>query len=132
MDQDSPVEVVRRFCRAWSDLDVDALAAFFSDDAVYHNIPIDPVVGRAAIRDFVAGFTAGAEQVEFQVRHVAADGDVVLTERVDVFVMGGRRIELPVMGTFEVRDGRITAWRDYFDLQQFTSQMATEETAAGS
>lgn len=27
------------------------------------------------------------------------------------------------MGTFEVPDGMITAWRDCFDLNQFTSQM---------
>ena len=44
------VEIVRRFCDAWSDLDLDALMAFFTDDAVYHNIPIAPVAGRAAIR----------------------------------------------------------------------------------
>jgi limonene-1,2-epoxide hydrolase len=27
------------------------------------------------------------------------------------------------MGTFEVRDGKINAWRDYFDQNQFTSRM---------
>jgi limonene-1,2-epoxide hydrolase len=58
------------------------------------------------------------------VRHIAASGDVVLTERVDVFVSPGKRIELPVMGTFELRDGRIAAWRDYFDLQQFMSGLS--------
>jgi limonene-1,2-epoxide hydrolase len=48
----------------------------------------------------------------------------VLTERVDAFISGERTIELPVMGTFEVRDGLIAAWRDYFDLNQFLSQAA--------
>jgi limonene-1,2-epoxide hydrolase len=48
----------------------------------------------------------------------------VLTERVDVFVTGERSIELPVMGTFEIVDGRISSWRDYFDLNQFMSQVA--------
>ena len=42
----------------------------------------------------------------------------------DVFRMPGTTIELPVMGTFEVRDGKIAAWRDYFDLNQFMSQMS--------
>ena len=44
---ESPIEVVRRFCSAWSD-DVGTveLAAFFTDDAVYHNIPLTPVTGR--------------------------------------------------------------------------------------
>mgnify|MGYP003343616549 CR=1 FL=1 len=52
-----------------------------------------------------------------------AEGDVVLTERIDVFHMGETTIELPVMGIFEVRDGLIAAWRDYFDLNQYMSQL---------
>ena len=118
---DAPVEVVRRFCAAWADGDLDAIVGAFTDDAVYHNIPIDPVVGPEAIRTLIEGFIGGVDSVEFQVRAIAAEGDVVLTERVDVFSAPGKRIELPVMGTFEVRDGRIAAWRDYFDLQSFMS-----------
>ena len=42
-----PIEVVRRFCAAWSDnVGAGQLAAFFTDDAVYHNIPLAPVTGR--------------------------------------------------------------------------------------
>jgi limonene-1,2-epoxide hydrolase len=120
---DSPTETVKKFCDAWSDGDVDALMAFFADDAVYHNIPIDPVTGVDAIKATIAGFTQGVEKIEFRVGNIAADADVVLTERVDVFHLPGNTIELPVMGTFEVKDGKITAWRDYFDMQQFMSQM---------
>jgi limonene-1,2-epoxide hydrolase len=116
-------EVVREFCDAWAKGDLDVLIEYFTDDAVYHNIPIDPVVGKDAIRATIAGFTTGVDQVEFRVLHLAAAGDVVLTERVDVFRMPSTTIELPVMGTFEVRDGKIAAWRDYFDLNQFMSQM---------
>ena len=121
---DAPVEVVRRFCAAWADGDLDAIVGAFTDDAVYHNIPLDPVVGPEAIRTFIEGFTGGVEAVEFQIRNIVGAGDVVLTERVDVFVTPDRRIELPVMGTFELRDGRIAAWRDYFDLQSFTDGLA--------
>jgi limonene-1,2-epoxide hydrolase len=119
----TPIDLVRRFCAAWADLDVDALMAYFTDDATYHNIPIAPVTGRDAIKATIQGFTTGTERIEFRIRSIAADGPVVLTERVDVFVLPGVTIELPVMGTFEVRDGRIAAWRDYFDLNQFTSQL---------
>ena len=69
---------------------------------------------------YVAG---GVESIEFRVVHIGTD-DVVLTERVDVFNLPGKSIELPVMGTFELRDGKIAAWRDYFDLNQFMTQMA--------
>jgi limonene-1,2-epoxide hydrolase len=121
---DAPVEVVRRFCGLWAEGDLDAIVASFTDDAVYHNMPIDPVVGPEAIRAFIEGFLGGVDRVTFEVRHIAAAGDVVLTERVDVFEAPGKRIDLPVMGTFEVRDGRIAAWRDYFDLQTFMNAMA--------
>jgi len=122
---DSPTEIVTKFCAAWSDNDVDALMGFFTDDAVYHNIPIDPVNGVDAIKAAIAGFTQGVEKIEFRVDNIAADGNVVMTERVDVFHLPGKTIELPVMGTFEVKNGKIAAWRDYFDMQQFMDQMSS-------
>lgn len=120
---ETPHETVTRFCEAWSRLDLDEILGFLADDAVYHNIPLDPVIGREAIRATITGFTAGVDRVEFEVRHAAVDGDVVLNERVDRFFTPDRTIELPVMGTFEVRDGVITAWRDYFDMGQFMAQL---------
>ncbi|MEY2477029.1 MAG: limonene,2-epoxide hydrolase [Actinomycetota bacterium] len=123
MTTEQPIELVRRFCAAWGDGDVDALVAFFTDDAVYHNIPISPVTGKEAIKTTIEGFTAGVDKIEFRVNAIAADGNVVLTERVDVFTTPAKAIELPVMGTFETRDGKIAAWRDYFDLNQFMSQL---------
>jgi limonene-1,2-epoxide hydrolase len=124
MTSEGPLEVVHRFCATWSKLDLDALVRFFTDDAVYHNIPIAPVVGPDQIRTTIESFTAGVESIEFRVDAIAADGGTVLTERVDIFRFpGGHTIELPVMGTFQVVDGRIAAWRDYFDLNQFMSQM---------
>ena len=123
-ENETAIEIVRRFCAVWSNVDPDEIAEFFTDDAVYHNIPMDPITGRDAIKSFIAGFAGGAEQIDFRVRNIVADGDVVLTERVDVFVMPNGKVELPVMGTFEVRDGKISAWRDYFDLKQFMDQMA--------
>src|SRR5216683_7568394 len=125
---ESPIEVVRRFCAAWSD-DVGAaeLAAFFTDDAVYHNIPLAPVTGREAIANNFASFirpgAPGIESLHLRLINIAANGPVVMTERVDVFKLPGKSFELQVMGTFEVRDGKISAWRDYFDLNQFTSRM---------
>ncbi len=124
----APIDLVREFCAAFGaggpDLDLDRIVGFFADDAVYHNIPVEPVVGPDAIRVTLAGFTAGVEQVEFRIVSIAADGGTVLTERVDVFRLPGKDISLPVMGTFDVVDGKIAAWRDYFDMNQFMSQLA--------
>ncbi len=124
MATETPIDIVQRFCAAWSSINVDELAEYFTDDAVYHNIPIAPVTGRDTIKSTIAGFTGGVEKVEFRLRNIVADGPIVLTERVDVFVLPSGTIELPVMGTFEVRDGKIAAWRDYFDMKQFMDQMA--------
>lgn len=125
---ETPLELVLRFCAAWSEgKPAEDLAAFFSDDAVYHNIPLAPVIGRDAIADNIASVIRpgppGIESIDLRVVNVAANGPVVMTERVDVFKLPDRSFELPVMGTFEVRDGKINAWRDYFDLSQFTSRM---------
>jgi limonene-1,2-epoxide hydrolase len=125
---ESPTEVVRRFCAGWSDnIGTVELAAFFSDDAVYHNIPQAPVTGRDAIANMIDSFIRpgppGIESIEFRVINIAANGPVVMTERVDVFRLPDKSFELPVMGTFEVSDGKIKAWRDYFDMNQFTSRM---------
>ena len=119
------IDIVQRFCAAWGDGDIDAIMAFFAADAVYHNIPIAPVTGVEEIKATIAGFTAGVDKIEFRVNHIAGDGNVVLTERVDAFFTPAKTIELPVMGVFEIDDtGKIAAWRDYFDLNQFMSQMA--------
>ena len=125
---ESPIEVVRRFCAAWSEnVGAAELAAFFTDDAVYHNIPLAPVTGREAIAHTIASFirpgAPGIESIEFGVINIAANGPVVMTERVDVFRLRDKSFELQVMGIFEVRDGKINAWRDYFDMNQFTSRM---------
>lgn len=125
---ESPIDVVRKFCAAWSDnAGTSQLTAFLTDDAVYHNIPMAPVTGRRAIANNIDSFIRpgppGIKSIQFRVINIAANGPVVMTERVDRFSLPHKAFELPVMGTFEVRDGKISAWRDYFDLNQFTTRM---------
>ena len=125
---ESPIEIVRRFCAAWSkNVGTVELAAFFTDDAVYHNIPLAPITGREAIANAIDSVIRpgppGIESIEFRVINIAANGPVVMTERVDAFALPDKSFELQVMGTFEVTDGKINAWRDYFDMNQFTSRM---------
>jgi len=125
---ESPIEVVCRFCAAWSDdMGAAELAAFFTEDAVYHNIPLEPVTGRENIAQTITSVLRPGplciESIDFRVINIAASGPVVMTERVDVFKLPGKSFELPVMGTFEVSGGKISAWRDYFDLNQFMSRM---------
>jgi limonene-1,2-epoxide hydrolase len=117
-----PVSIVRDFCLAWGRRDIDEILGFFTEDAVYHNIPMAPVEGRGGIRSILELFVPPSQEISFEILRIAADGPVVHTERVDRFVMGDKTVELPVAGVFEIRDGKIAAWRDYFDLQTWMNQ----------
>jgi limonene-1,2-epoxide hydrolase len=118
-------QLVRSFLAAFNANDLERIVSFFADDAVYHNIPVQPVRGTAAIRSVLQGFLGLASEVDWVVHGLAETPDgVVLTERTDRFRVGGRWIELPVMGAFVVREGRIAEWRDYFDMKQFQDQLS--------
>ncbi len=115
-------ELVTEFCEKWATPDPEELAAYFTEDAVYHNIPIDPVQGRDAIKQFIAGFLAGLDGIDFQVHRQVSDGDLVMNERTDVMRRkDGEPIPLPVTGVFEIENGQIKAWRDYFDMATITN-----------
>ena len=119
----TPTETVENFIAAWNRMDWDAVVGTLSEDVVYHNIPMEKITGRDNAAKFITGMQA--EGVQWEMLSIAENGNKVLTERVDNFDLpGGKKLSIPVMGTFEVENGYITAWRDYFDLATFTSQMA--------
>jgi limonene-1,2-epoxide hydrolase len=116
--------LVRGLCDAFEKHDAEALRPFFTDDVIYHNIPMDPAVGIDATIAFVEGFFGMCESMVIETLHLAVRENVVLTERIDTFTMGELVASLPVMGAFEIRDGKISAWRDYFDLAQITKALS--------
>jgi limonene-1,2-epoxide hydrolase len=111
-------KTVRAFLAAWPRKKLDELMSYFTDDAVYHNVPVAPIKGKAEIRKVFEGFL-GAFSIELIVVNAAAGGNLVFTERIDRFDMDGKRFDLPVNGVFELRGGKIAAFRDYFDLASF-------------
>jgi limonene-1,2-epoxide hydrolase len=117
-------DVVLKLIDSFNAMDMEGILACFTENAVYHNIPTDPVTGKRAIEETLAGFVAASSEIQWDMLHAAENGGVVLTERVDKFKINDTWIALPVMGTFEVSDGLITAWRDYFDMADFEKQLA--------
>lgn len=119
-------QIVSRFIAAWEDRNVDAIMAFFAPGAIYHNMPMPKLVGDEQIRGFIAGFLGGAASAKFDVLHSAENAaGTVLNERVDRFVLkDGKKLAIEVVGVFEFTGGKISAWRDYFDLKAFEAQMA--------
>ena len=81
-----------------------------------------PCTGGKPFKEFIAGFTAGFDGIDFQVHRQVSDGNLVMNERTDVMRRkDGEPISLPVTGVFEVEDGKIAAWRDNFDMATITS-----------
>lgn len=120
----SASEIVDQFVAAWEAKDIDGIMEHFTEDATYTNIPMGPPnEGKENIRTFIEGFIGTCKSIEFVVHHqvVSDDGRIVMNERTDRLDMPDNMVELPVMGVFELRDGKISAWRDYFDIAGFTS-----------
>ena len=120
----SPEETVDAFIAAVERRDLAAAGALLAEGVSYENVPMQPVVGRAATVAVLESFLTPAADVEWVIKRQVASGDVVVNERIDRFCIGATWIELPVAGFFVVDGGLITLWRDYFDLATFTNQMA--------
>ncbi|BDB43408.1 MULTISPECIES: limonene-1,2-epoxide hydrolase family protein [Mycobacterium] len=122
------IRTVEGFLYALQDQDFETLDAALDDNLVYENVGFSTIRGG---RRVVKLFRKMQGRMGFEVKfhRVAADGDAVLTERTDVLVFGPLRIQFWVCGVFEVRDGRITLWRDYFDV--FDMLKATLRGVAG-
>jgi limonene-1,2-epoxide hydrolase len=126
----SPSDVVREFCSAFPAKDLGTIERLLDDSAVYHNVGMEPAIGKDASLASIKGFFDMFESLEFKVLHLAADGNTVLTERTDMLTINGVAAPVPVMGAFDVRDGRIVAWRDYFDMGLTGRLMGGEEVEA--
>jgi limonene-1,2-epoxide hydrolase len=106
---------VETFLYALQDEDFDTVDSTFADTIVWQNVGWLTLQGRARIVKILRG---GQGRVGFEVKihRIAADGNTVLTERTDALVIGPLRLQFWVCGVFEVHAGRITLWRDYFDV----------------
>lgn len=116
--------IVRDFIAAWSTLDADRIVSFFAEDGVYHNMPIQPVAGRAALKPFIAAFLNGWSKTDWEIVTLVSSGDTVIAERVDRTRVGDKPVDLPCCGVFEMHDGKIKVWRDYFDMTTYTRALA--------
>ena len=117
-------EIIREFISSWSELNADKLADFFSEDGVYHNIPMQPVKGKENVRQFIAGFIQPWTETTWDILSIASAGELVIVERLDRTKVGDKAVDLPCVGVFEMQDGKIKVWRDYFDSNTYFEAMA--------
>lgn len=117
-------DLIRAFVDTWPKLDVAAIVDYFAEDGIYHNMMIDPVQGRAALTGFIGAFLKGWSDVKWDILNLSSAGNLVFAERVDRFKVGGKPVVLPCCGVFEIENGKIKAWRDYFDMGTYMKALA--------
>ena len=122
----SNVDIVREFIESWSELDAARLAEYFTEDGTYYNIPVEPVTGRAQVKGFIEAFLSTWTETTWDILNIAEHGDVVFCERLDRTKTTQGDVDLPCVGVFEMRDGKIHVWRDYFDMGTFMSAMSAD------
>jgi limonene-1,2-epoxide hydrolase len=115
-----PARVVERFLDLLRSEEIDGAAELLAQDVEYVNVGLPTVHGRERVR-WLLRATLGLDGAGFEVylHTISASGTSVLTERTDVMKFGRLRIQFWVCGRFDVRDGRIVLWRDYFDQLNF-------------
>lgn len=102
--------------------DTERVGAVLDDNLVYQNVGLPTIRGRArAMKLFRA--MEGRAGFEVKIHRIAVNGSSVLTERTDVLIFGPVRMQFWVCGVFEVHNGRITLWRDYFDVWDMTKAL---------
>lgn len=117
------IAVIKAFIEAWSSLDPEQLAGYFSEDGTYHNMPAQPVSGRENVKQFIAGFLSTWTETQWDVLNILGDGNLVIAERLDRTRTSQGDVDLPCVGVFEMENGKISVWRDYFDLGTFMNAM---------
>lgn len=120
----SNIETIQNFCAAWSRRNPEELAEYFTEDGTYHNMPIQPVSGKEAVKGFIANFLATWTDTEWEILGIAEAGNTVFCERVDKTKTTQGDVDLPCVGIFEMEGGKIKVWRDYFDMNTFVSAMS--------
>ncbi|WKG05861.1 limonene-1,2-epoxide hydrolase [Mycolicibacterium sp. HK-90] len=111
----TPTATVETFLNALQEQDFDTAENSLAQNLVYQNVGLPTIYGRnRAIKLFRS--MQGKAGFEVKIHRIAADGAAVLTERTDALIFGPLRLQFWVCGVFEVHEGRITLWRDYFDF----------------
>ena len=116
--------IIREFIGAWSRLDPGELSSYFTEDGVYHNMPSGPVGGRENVKKMIAGFIGPWTETRWDILNLVFAGDVVIAERLDRTKAGDKAVDLPCTGVFELENGKIKVWRDYFDLGTYAKAMS--------
>jgi limonene-1,2-epoxide hydrolase len=116
----TPTPVVDRFLGLLCTKDIDAAADLLASNVEYINVGLPTIHGRERVRRVLKA-TLGPAGAGFEVHMhaISTSKESVLTERTDVLLYRRLRIQIWVCGRFDVQDGEIVLWRDYFSATNF-------------
>jgi len=120
------VQTIKDFIAAWSNLDSDELVGYFSEDGIYYNMPTQPVQGKEQLKQYIRSFISNWTKTNWDTLNIIGEGDVVIAERLDRTEVGDIKVDLPCCGVFEMEEGKIKVWRDYFDMGTYTKPFSKD------
>ncbi len=120
-----PIDIVQAFLGALEAKEFERAVGYLADDVVYQNVPLPADHGKPAVIRTLKSFERLVTGFEVKMVNIAARDGVVLTERIDILKGPLVHMDLWVCGTFEVKNGKITLWRDYFDLATAAAKLVT-------
>jgi limonene-1,2-epoxide hydrolase len=111
-------KIVTGLLNAWSRLDFAAAIQLAADSFAYQPDPSAKLIqGRDAVLAEWQSYLKFMKSYEFKTLHMLSSGNVVMMERLEWIGTRRGKTELPIMGVFELSDGKLTAWRDYWDTK---------------
>ncbi|MFV8816562.1 limonene-1,2-epoxide hydrolase family protein [Haliea sp. E17] len=126
----SPEEIVRAFCANVSDRDTSTLEPLLAESIEFMNVGLEVYHGKQAVLDHFASpqgvWAMFPDTCDFLIRNLGVAENRVYTERVDIVGVNGHDARLPLLGIFEIEDGKIRHWRDYSDMGMVRRLLAGE------
>ena len=121
-------EIIRDFMAEWTkglDSTYQSIRDNFTPSTVYENVGYPATVG---IEDAVAFsknvfkvLGVAREEVDMDTLAITESGDKVFSERIDRLFLpdGSELMAVAIMAIFEMKEGKIAKWREYFDTKTF-------------
>jgi len=137
MPQPDNVAIARKFHEAWTERDPEGGAALIAADCEFYDVargepPRGPEGYKRDYNRWLAAFPDG----QCEVTHVVDGGEWVVVEftnrgtntgsittALGEFPPTGRRIEVPYCSIMRIKDGKVVAGRDYYDVSTILRQL---------
>ena len=124
MTEVSTIAVVRGLWQALSRRDWDAVKTFLADDCLYVDMPV-PAVSARGPEDTVKRLKMGLEPLAAYENHdglLVCNGSDAIYEHSETWTFTtGEQGVLRFVTVHKVIDGKITVWKDYWDMNSLVS-----------